>query len=1020
MDTTKTGIGGSLAKLGVIAWSVWIVLDYVVHHPYLTKSLTTLPYAELLVPGLLLGAFAGYLVNKKIGASSAKSYAISYRGIWVYLLVQLVALVLVGAFVANALMPKLATSTRLGYFFGFSSLYFLGLLLMVIVGFALGNAVWDLLFRKSTPTALLVKNQLLKIALGFSLLGTLLVVIGQLGLFKVYVLWVIVVAILGWQWKASWQFFKDLVWTQKQLELRNWWMPPLLLLVLTVTAFNWVAAFKVFPIGFDGSSLYVNTARLIAGNGYLPAGGQAYNWSVMMAFGQTLFADGVFAILLSHLMNVMCLFIVYRLARLWLSADVALLASAVFLLSPYVAFHGIVDEKIDLALAFFVLAGFYPLAALSRAADDEEKAVAFRLPLGVVVLVGWLTGYAFGIKYTAVMYLLAIITWYFYLRGGKFPFFAAFFGVLAVVFLGGIYRFGYLDISTNESLVLGGIFALLAVVITAYAYRENPKKLLVPIRQLAILGGVFFLAFTPWAIKNLSENQVFSVSSMIEGKAASPEITIVSLSSLYHPNMNSGNFLSQRNTWSDLPDSAGELQFIKPPFAHLTNNLDQVDGRNATGTAAKEEIQRYLGYEDELWRYTSLPYDLTMNTNIPNNRYLDIGYLYLLLLPLLLLVSRRGNRPWWLSMVLVIALVCFIALVYASVFAQGGQVFDPVVAKERSLAIFQQHPGGANSWLALLYAAVLAPVLWLAAALGPLYAIGTQLTTTGAMLVLVASYLGFYALFRNRLLGLPKSFVGFGVFLSVYAFIWWIMGNGIIWYAMPLFIVFPIFLLYWFEHPAQFMPSDAAFSRWFLGAVIGLGLLFNTALYFTSAYETDEGSSALFRWPFVDYMSNPTAKKAKVINYFNPIMSEATRIMNADKKAKIYRVNTHFGYVIDQNDTRVFSDPTLEKFDEIASRYNDESQFLDQLKAQGFRYVFLDLKTGSIDQTPEKTLQQKFLRLAEMLSKSSKVKLLLTDNYVMDEKSPVTRLPNGQQAKARPGLRGQLAYFGNLALFELQ
>jgi hypothetical protein len=142
--------------------------------------------------------------------------------------------------------------------------------------------------------------------------------------------------------------------------------------------------------------------------------------------------------------------------------------------------------------------------------------------------------------------------------------------------------------------------------------------------------------------------------------------------------------------------------------------------------------------------------------------------------------------------------------------------------------------------------------------------------------------------------------------------------------------------------------------------------------------------------------------------------------MNADKKAKIYRVNTHYGYLIEQNDTRVFSDPTLEKFDEISSQYNDESMFFDQLKAQGYRYIFFDIKTGAMDQTPEQSLQKKFIRLANLLVSSNKVLLLLTDNYVADDNYPNARLPNGQRANARPALIGKTIYLGNIALFEIQ
>jgi len=53
-----------------------------------------------------------------------------------------------------------------------------------------------------------------------------------------------------------------------------------------------------------------------------------------------------------------------------------------------------------------------------------------------------------------------------------------------------------------------------------------------------------------------------------------------------------------------------------------------------------EEIQRYLGYETLPIRYLTIPYDVTMNSNV-DAYYVEIGFLMLMFIPLILLIGFR-------------------------------------------------------------------------------------------------------------------------------------------------------------------------------------------------------------------------------------------------------------------------------------------------------------------------------------------------------------------------------------------
>ena len=62
----------------------------------------------------------------------------------------------------------------------------------------------------------------------------------------------------------------------------------------------------------------------------------------------------------------------------------------------------------------------------------------------------------------------------------------------------------------------------------------------------------------------------------------------------------------------------------------------------------REEIQRYFGYEPLVSRYLTLPYDISINTN-QQGTFVDIGFLYIILLPLVLLSMIKGHAFRWLA-----------------------------------------------------------------------------------------------------------------------------------------------------------------------------------------------------------------------------------------------------------------------------------------------------------------------------------------------------------------------------------
>ncbi len=1028
--TRKNTLLSLIAKIGCVAWVAWVVLDYLAHHPYLTRAVVTVPYAGILTVFALAGGGLSYFVHRKLRKNTGSAYAVPYRGVGLFLIVQFCAALILVAFANVSFLPPLSLITRVGYFWLFSSAFLAALLVLVTAAYTAGNLLLNRLSADLSDS-----YSLISIALGCSLLGFGLTILGLFGLISFWVLWPVVILLLGWQWRVSSNFLIATVWRSKRLEIGKWWVPLLLTLVFVVAGFNWIAAFKTFPIGYDGSGLYLNITELIAHGGRLPAGGQAFNWSIIMAAGEVLFDSRIVAILLSHLMNILCLLVTYRIARYWLDPAYALLAAVIPFVSPYFAFHGIVDEKIDLGFTFIVLSGFALLIQMTGrdTADAVDREYIppvsiggkWTLPSGTVVavLVGWLAGYAFGIKYTAVFYLVGLAGWLFYQQVGRWGLTGIFLLALSFIFLSGVYHFGYLEVRRVPS----GILALGLLTVAGGAFYASARAyswavLARSAKQLMCLFTFFLLAWSPWAIKHISEHGRVKIGTMIEGKERAPDIELVPI--------------EPDNTTSQLKDS------YRSPFAHPARNpyaryasqeqetpaeepaaTSTRQGGKQANQAVREEIIRYLGYEPGVWRYTSLPYDLTMNNNVPGSRYLNIGFLFLALLPLLFFVDAANSRPVWQRVLLLAGGMFWLATCLVSIYRSPQHTFDAAALQTGMGSYFSFHPGGAESWFSKLYFTAIQPLAWLADQLSPFYRLGSKVTTIPTICLLLAISAGGYLLVKNRLPELPASFKALAGFLFAYLFLWWIMGNGIIWYGMPIFVLLPIAIVYWLNHPARFMGSTAAgFTQGLFGTTIGLFLLLAGLQYFTSSFAGDTEQHTIFRWPFVDYASNPTVMERDVLNSYSPILAEAVEIMNADESTKIYRVNTHYGFHIAANNVRVYSDPVLDKFARITAELDDDSQFFDVLRAQGFKYIFFDLRTAGVDASPEQTLRKKFKRITDQLIKSDKVKLLLTDNYVSDPgaAAPLIKLPNGKRAKAVMGLDGQTVYPGNIALFEIR
>ncbi|MBX2877809.1 MAG: hypothetical protein KTR30_37155 [Saprospiraceae bacterium] len=974
---------GALSMLFCVVWFLMIVSDYLFHHPYYTQTIAQFKYWGLL--GLLLAVFCGtYIVLSRLPFKKSKRKGIRVNGLKIYLLFLLLLNIVVTwygisnkLFEANPLMHLL-------YFNGFNFLLHLAVFYVVAVGYAIGES----LLRPVTAYLSSFSQKLVAIPVGWSLVVLLIMVLGILQALTPWVVWPLFILISIWKIRAIGRFSRAVFWNTMPA-----WKPRIqgitaMAMLLVFTAVNSIGTIKAFPMGFDGAGLYMNITQLISEYNALPAGGQAFNWSVLMSLGELLFGSTTIAILLSSLMGVFCCLAVYGLAKLFVSTNNSLLAAAIFYTAPLITFHNRYDEKVDLGFLFVSLSTLLLLLEFYKnkggtVAKEKIQMKWGKLSLGLEPLIwifaGWLTGFAFGIKYTALFNGIALVGFLFYRRGGGYAFLGSLFTALSLIFLLGIYRFANFELDQSSPWLLFGLLFLPGIALMGWAYRKQLSNL----RKTTSLASLFLLtvglAFSPWGIKNLGENKKLSVSALVEGKSPTPAIRV------------KPKYRTQLNPSNQQAKAAKE----------------KVLGRAASKTQ-REEVQRYQGFEKGLPLFLSLPYDLTMNTNLPNQSYLDMGFLWLLLLPVLLFSLKPRSALKNLAAILLMVLIGFISI---------QSVYVKKTPPQAISTLIDGHPPGLQKTWGKAYESGMN--LWIsgAKAMDGFYNWIANFGFTASLTAILLLLLVMVWLTSERRKAFSKSLKGLLAYLMAYLLLWFLLGSGIPWYAFPALALLPLVVVYYVEHPQAYLGAPwAKFSKYFLGVGVGLYFLLNVSLHF-SDYNNQGAPHLFLKTPFFQYATH-NIDRAEALWRFSPFYQEAARYLNRNLDEKIYRVGTFMQYHIKQNDRRVLEDNQLGKFENTRSKLDDPSYFLSVLRDNGFRFVLYDLQSASLDKTPEQSLYKKNIDFLNLLLNPNEVKVVVTDRIVEDPAGGVIQLPGGSIA-GRSGLSGNIVFQGSFVLFEL-
>ena len=417
--------------------------------------------------------------------------------------------------------------------------------------------------------------------------------------------------------------------------------------------------------------------------------------------------------------------------------------------------------------------------------------------------------------------------------------------------------------------------------------------------------------------------------------------------------------------------------------------LSQQDGR-------REEIQRYFGYEDLLFRFTTLPYDASQNTN-QVGRFVDIGYLLLTLFPVIILGLTYRNRRLFYSLVVLFITYLGSCFVYSRIFSNAGLLnaknYDRAPADKVDAL---------DNFLGVLYKS--ADFI-----LSPLVNLINSLVEANNSLVYIILFTAFVApfIFIKRY-SLNRSL---WIIFSAYAFLWLILSGGILWYG---FLLIPLGLILIFNNFKLQTQHSVLVRSVGIGFCVLWILMSGVSRISYLDYRFDEGEHAgkslvnasLFPYAVGLYDEQQT------LDNTSPYVSKALDKINKDD-SYIYMIGTSFAFNIENNVNRIFQDNLLSSYTKLVDIYEEKDLLIEALKASDFGYIIVDLNTPTLDRTPERSLSQKYLLLLQMLYNNPNVSLMATDKIVEFVDS------NGNAQKIANVFGDKVITQGSYAIYEI-
>lgn len=416
----------------------------------------------------------------------------------------------------------------------------------------------------------------------------------------------------------------------------------------------------------------------------------------------------------------------------------------------------------------------------------------------------------------------------------------------------------------------------------------------------------------------------------------------------------------------------------------LVFSENQVYGQENTSiettqsTGVREDVNEFLGYEDLLLvRYISLPYDTVMNTNMASY-FVDLGFLLIIFIPLIYLISARIS---WLNR-LGFTLLCLIFLLLAvpSAYLNKGQI--SIENSMTSLATEAAAESFSNSPLVAIAYQLKKPFLHLYTGfhtfLSNISGPRDGITYVVLFLLLIPLFLLLDKRIRHHDLATRTTIH----FLLLFGFLWLILSSGITWYGLLMIPMLFVFTVAGMTKQREDVPKAGKIMK----ALLFAGAFIWAIMAFAFRYANyDSSNPDMARYTFMAAMTEYQIGRKDQDNVFDrtfPQYRIALEALNQEDQSYIYRIGTLMPFFIKKNDRRVISDNFLDFFRSLQQEFPNKQELAKALKAYGVRYIILDLNLAANDHTVEGSLRNKFEQFRNFLYLNPQLKLVTTDRIL--------------------------------------
>lgn len=975
-----------------LLWSVLITSTYLIHNKFLSKSLHSIQFASGIV--IMIFAFLIFvflIIDKK--NSSFKNIIIDKFNGWKATVFFVFMCLLYFVLYGNDIKAFEDATNSYIVDFGFNLIYHLFLVVSFffsafIFGRTILNKIYFVIEDGLSKTIISLTFGLICFVIAFFLLASF-------GWFTSYSVVIITLLPLIIFYKNTIEQLKKMfIQQQDKFEIHAIALFALFVFVFFTVA-NVVNSFRPFPIGFDELSVYMNIPKLIANSNSLLKGGQANNWALLMAVGFLFNGDVTLATMFSILPGIFIFITIYRIAKYISSSSISLIAAASFYVLPTFLWQSSADAKIDIALCYIICSIVLLFFASYKKLTEDTSFLVSKIYSNqwviTALLLGIFTSFSFGIKYTSVIFILATLVAIVFMYSKSYSLtFSMFMSSFLALILTKVYTFSGILFSDQKEPKLLMVIAIVTVLSTLIFYfiKHKLKHL-----NLFVYASVFVVSlaitFSPWLIKNYTETHKIDSVSLLNGST------------------NQVPFIEQIKKINPL---SSEINHASNHLLAQNSNTTQIPENKYSETQSSgvyEEILRYLGYEKGFVRYASIVFDMCTFKNVMTLPT-DLGLFCFLFLPILFI---NNNKEYIVQNLLNMFLVVFfLCLSTYTVFFYP----NPINLGDYMDKMTKVNPDMSSSFKQL-YLILQPTLIALISALKPILIIFTkQNTFQSILLILITSVIIIGVNFKQiKSWNLYQQML---LFFTATGFIfWWILGDGISWYGIAIFGL--AIILFCSIHLNDVKNNQ--FIYYLFLSITVFYLSYSIIQRSSSMITTYDYDSKLNRI-FLQYAGKST-DETTALQDVNTAIATSIEEINANPTKKVLRIGTYMNYFIDKNNERVFEDNQLDNFTFVYNRYFGVKDVMNNsFKKIGVEYILFDLNTGSIDNTPDKTLTKKISKFYEYVSANKGITLITTDRLVEDPYSKNFMMVQGVKTAVNNSIFGtRVLKPGSVILFKI-